>query len=76
MPKNAEKPSSACSESQLSGAAIPENYQWIAEAAYYKALARGFAPNRDQQDWLEAKKDYEALLLTQRKNGLVSLRQD
>lgn len=50
--------------------------QWIAEAAYYKALARGFTPNLDQQDWLEAQKDYAALQLTQGKNGLVSLRRD
>ncbi|TAL51821.1 MAG: DUF2934 domain-containing protein [Methylovulum sp.] len=54
---------------------MPENRQWIAESAYYKALARGFIPHHDQEDWLEAKKDYQALLARQRKNGLVSLRQ-
>lgn len=34
----------------------PEDNQWIAESAYYKALARGFIPGHDQDDWLEAKK--------------------
>jgi hypothetical protein len=52
-----------------------EDYQWIAEAAYYKALARGFAPGHDQDDWLEAKKEYENIIL-QRRNGLVVLVQN
>ncbi|MDO9106037.1 MAG: DUF2934 domain-containing protein [Methylovulum sp.] len=51
-----------------------EHYQWIAESAYYKALARGFTPVRDQDDWLEAQKEYEEAMLKQKKNGLVSLR--
>jgi len=75
MSKKAEQASPINAEPQIAAAAIPENHQWIAESAYYKALARGFIPNHDQEDWLEAKKDYEALLARQRKNGLVSLRQ-
>lgn len=74
MQKKTEKSSSVNSESGLSAASLPENYQWIAESAYYKALARNFAPNREQEDWLEAKKDYQAMLSKQQKNGLVSLR--
>ena len=57
-------------EPDLSAIAILENYQWIAESAYYKALARNFMPNRDQEDWLEAKKDYEAIMSKQQKKWL------
>lgn len=61
------------SESELSSTVISENYQWIAESAYYKALARRFSPHRDQEDWLEAKKDYADMLSKQQRNGLVWL---
>ena len=74
MSKKAEKLLPVNSESQIAGTATAENYQWIAEAAYFKALARGFTPILDQDDWFEAKKEYEALLLKQLKSGLVSLR--
>lgn len=75
MPKQVEKPSLATADNlQISIAAIAENYQWIAESAYYKALARGFTPHRDQDDWLEAKKEYLAWLSKRRKNGLIRLR--
>lgn len=32
----------------------------IAEAAYYKAESRGFAPGSDQLDWFEAEREIEA----------------
>lgn len=72
MSKKANRLSSVNSESGIS--LMPESYQWIAVSAYYKALARSFAPNHDQEDWLEAKQEYEAFMSVQRKNGLVSLR--
>ena len=54
-----------------------EDYQWIAESAYYKALARSFVTGYDQEDWLEARKDYEQKVLSkQHRNGLVSLVSD
>lgn len=60
-------------EHNLSQAMTQENYQWIAESAYYKALARDFTPIRDQDDWMEAKKEYEDKMLSkQQRNGLVS----
>lgn len=59
--------------SELSSTTLMENIQWIAESAYYKALARNFMPNRDQEDWLEAKKDYQEMLSKQQRNGLVWL---
>ncbi len=33
--------------------------QRIAEAAYYKAEKRGFAPGLENEDWLEAEKEIE-----------------
>lgn len=33
-------------------------HQWISEAAYYKALARHFAPGKALDDWLAAEEDY------------------
>ena len=54
-----------------------EEYRWIAEAAYYKSLARSFATGHDQEDWLEARKDFEQKILSkQHRNGLVSLVSD
>ena len=54
-----------------------EDYQWIAESAYYKALARSFATGHDQEDWLKARKGYEQKVLSkQHRNGLVSLVSD
>ena len=36
-----------------------ERRQKIAEAAYYKAQSRGFAPGQDELDWLEAEKEVD-----------------
>ncbi|MDD5274592.1 MAG: DUF2934 domain-containing protein [Methylovulum sp.] len=74
MIKKAKKPSAKKTECQPAATETIEKNRWIAESAYYKALARGFWPNCDQEDWLEATQEYEAWRLRQRKNGLVSLR--
>ncbi|SJM96157.1 DUF2934 domain-containing protein [Crenothrix polyspora] len=37
--------------------------QWIAEAAYYKAEARGFKLGYETVDWLAAEQDYIAMLI-------------
>ena len=64
-------------EPKLSSDLTHEDYLWIAESAYYKALARDFVPGHDQEDWLEAKIDYENIVLPKRqKNGLVCLVSD
>jgi hypothetical protein len=34
----------------------------IAEAAYFHAERRGFAPDNEMSDWLQAEVDVEALL--------------
>ena len=36
--------------------------QMIAEAAYYRAERRGFAPGNEMSDWLEAEADVESVL--------------
>jgi hypothetical protein len=38
--------------------------EWISVAAYYKAEARGFEPGKELDDWLEAEKDYSAILIS------------
>lgn len=44
--------------------------KWIAEAAYYKAQARGFEPNKDLDDWLAAERDYLTMLINLQLNVL------
>jgi hypothetical protein len=51
-----------------------DSQQWISDSAYFKALARGFAPEYKVSDWLEAEKEYETLMSRQWKSGLVRLR--
>jgi Protein of unknown function (DUF2934) len=41
-------------------AGAQERFRCIARAAYFKAEARGFAPGRELEDWLEAEKEYDA----------------
>ncbi len=36
--------------------------QMIAEAAYYRAEQRGFAPGNEMSDWLQAEADVEGIL--------------
>lgn len=36
----------------------------VAEAAYYRAEKRGFAPDREVDDWLEAEKEVAHFLLS------------
>ena len=39
----------------------PVDQAMVAEAAYYRAEKRGFAPGKELDDWLEAEKEIEAL---------------
>lgn len=39
-------------------------HQWISEAAYYKAKARGFEPGKELNDWLEAEIEFSKTLIT------------
>jgi Protein of unknown function (DUF2934) len=58
-PKSASPAPKRQSEEALSGNSradlSPEQiYRLIQETAYFKAKARGFAPGREVQDWIEA----------------------
>lgn len=44
--------------------------QWVSEAAYYKAQARGFEPNKELDDWLAAEQDYLNMLIDLQLNVL------
>jgi len=40
---------------------IPDRNEMIAEAAYFKAEKRNFAPGLELQDWLEAEREIDHL---------------
>ena len=39
-----------------------ERWRMIANSAYLKAEARGFAPGHETEDWLQAEKEVDALI--------------
>lgn len=39
-----------------------ERERVIAEAAYFRAQARGFAPGHELEDWVEAEREVDAML--------------
>lgn len=39
-----------------------QRYSMICEAAYYKAQCRGFSPENEAQDWLDAEAEINSLL--------------
>ncbi len=43
-------------------AANEERWRLIAEAAYYRAQARGFAPGQEIEDWLRAEAEIDRML--------------
>lgn len=47
--------------------------KWIADAAYYKYVNRGFRPGFALTDWLEAEREYDELLKKRVKAGLVRM---
>ena len=53
------------SETKISGFAkidADERYKRVAQAAYFRAEKRGFAPGGELQDWLEAEADIQQQL--------------
>ena len=58
-PKGRTKKQGTNAGSKKFVASSPDRLQWIAEAAYYRALNRGFEPGNEDLDWLEAEQDYE-----------------
>ena len=65
---------SAIPVSETKGKTLPDSRQWISDSAYFKALMRGFIPEHEVQDWLEAEIEYETLMSRHWKSGLVRLR--
>lgn len=57
-PRIAHEAGSAVAE--VAGAGCPRA-QMIAEAAYFHAERRGFAPGNEMSDWLQAEADVEGL---------------
>lgn len=63
--KNATKKSTKPSKQNISSIDITPEERWkmIAVAAYHKAEKRGFAPSHELQDWTEAEKEIDKLML-------------
>jgi len=64
--KKAAKKSSTTSKPQTSSISITSEERWkmIAIAAYHKAEQRGFVPGGELQDWAEAEKEVDELLMS------------
>jgi len=42
---------------------LPDEREYmIAEAAYYRAVRRGFAPGNEMEDWLQAETEIDSLM--------------
>jgi Protein of unknown function (DUF2934) len=63
----AQAPSDASPVRPLAGAAIPRYHEdrqaSIAEAAYFRAELRGFAPGHELEDWLASEEEVDQRLL-------------
>ena len=65
MSKSKSKAKTSRSQTNPSSAEQPsERRQRIAEAAYFKAERRGFAPGYEERDWLDAEREMDAELRT------------
>jgi len=65
MSKPKSQPKPPRSQTNQSSAEQPsERRQRIAEAAYYKAERRGFAPGYEERDWLDAESEMDGELRT------------
>ena len=47
-----------------------QRQQWVSEAAYYKAMNRGFGYGGELNDWLVAEQDYLTMLINLQLNVL------
>jgi hypothetical protein len=51
-------------KSMARATAKPVNFEsLVAEAAYYRAEQRGFAPGNEMTDWLEAEREVETAMM-------------
>lgn len=58
----AKKPSTRTTKAKSAGVSPEQRYLMICEAAYYKAERRGFSPENEVEDWLEAEAEINRLL--------------
>lgn len=56
-------PSTSEIPEQINALSAELREKYIAEAAYYNSEKRGFEPGFEEQDWIEAENQIEALLL-------------
>lgn len=61
--RSAEKRQSAGMEGSRSEITAEERHRRIAEAAYYRALRRGFHGGSDLEDWFESEAEIDRLIL-------------
>lgn len=54
--------SKAKSKAQSAGLTAEERHRRIAEAAYYRAMRRGFHGGADLEDWLESEAEIDKLI--------------
>ncbi len=57
-----ERDESECGASAEPTMAETVRDRWIAIAAYYRAVQRGFVENHELDDWLEAENEYRELM--------------
>lgn len=57
---NAGNPGTRRTTKTRAGRWLEDHRQQIAEAAYYRAEQRGFAPGGEQEDWLWAEQEVRA----------------
>ena len=65
LTKAQAKPAAKVKNAKLvsaSGASDQERYQMIAEAAYFRAADRDFAPGHEIDDWIAAEKEIDLML--------------
>jgi hypothetical protein len=61
MTKRAKQPAAPQNFPELeSGISTDGRRRQVAEAAYFKAQQRGFAPGSEQTDWFEAEREIES----------------
>lgn len=67
--KSAAKPKAEAEASVTRFVGLEQRAALIAEAAFFRAEKRGFAPGSEVQDWLAAEADVDAKLLRGAKSG-------
>ena len=65
-PKRATKarPAAKKKTTRTTAAAATIRHAMVAEAAYFRAQSRGFAPGHDLEDWLAAERQIDALQIS------------